>query len=209
MPKARPQRVIVEFDDGTRSEASFEALPSQLQFELLREPFVSRPSPDPEAEKFVLLEWKDGWKEVVEVGADCSEINRYYVISRPEDVGRLSLKRGDGYPELIEIARKPLDLKRITFLGTFRLSLERSSREGKKVDHFFKLSEGKDAIQEELEAFKRALREERMDLDQMRAQDPDRQQEDYERIRRKMGLKAAQRQQDVLDFIALLARLAG
>ena len=71
----------------------------------------------------------------MEVDAACAEINRYYVISRPEDVGRLSLNKMDDYPELIEIVRKPLDLRRITFLDTFKISLERSDREGKKMDH--------------------------------------------------------------------------
>jgi hypothetical protein len=91
--------------------------------ELLRQPFASQPSKTPEQEKYVILEWDDGWREVIQVSAACADINRYYVISRPEDVGRLSLNKEDGYPELIEIVRKPLDLKRITFLNTFQLSL--------------------------------------------------------------------------------------
>ena len=209
MPRSRPQKVVIEFDDGFKTEARFDALPSQLQFELLRQPFASQPSENPEQEKFVLLEWDDGWREVIEVDADCSEINRYYVISRPEDVGRLSLNKEDGYPELVEIVRKPRDLKRITFLDTFQLSLERSHREGKKLDHFFALSKAGDAISEEVEAFKRAVEEEGVDLQDLKSQNPDQQRKGYERIRRKMGIKAAQRQQDVYDFIAYLARIAG
>lgn len=209
MHRSKPQKVVIEFDDGSKTEASFDALPSQLQFELLRQPFASQPSKNPDQEKYVLVEWDDGWREVIEVDADCSEINRYYVISRPEDVGRLSLNKEDDYPELIEIVRKPLDLKRITFLDTFQLSLERSDREGKKIDHFFALSKEGDAISEEMETFKRAVEEEGLDLQDLKSQDPDQQREGYERIRRKMGLKAAQRQQDVYDFIAYLARVAG
>lgn len=207
MPKPKPRKVIVEFDDGSKVEASFEGLPSQLQFELLRQPFASRPSPNPEQEKFVLLEWDDGWKEVVEVDTTCSEINRYYVISRPEDVGRLSLNKEDDYPELIEVVRKPLDLKKITFLDTFHLSLERSDREGKKTDHFFHLSKQGEAIKEEIDALKRAAAEEGIDFRELGSQDARQMAEKYETIRRKMGLKAAQRQQDVLDFVAYLARL--
>jgi hypothetical protein len=209
MPRSKPQKVVIEFDDGSKKEASFDVLPSQLQSELLRQPFASRPSANPEQEKFVLLEWDDGWREVVEVDAACSEINRYYVISRPEDVGRLSLNKKDDYPELIEIVRKPRDLKRISFLDTFQLSLERSDREGKKIDHFFKLSKAGDAISEEMGAFKRAVEEEGLDLEALKSRDPDQQREGYERIRRRMGLKAAQRQQDVYDFIAYLAKVSG
>lgn len=204
-----PQKVIIEFDNGSKTETSFDALPTQLQSELLRQPFASQPSPRPEQEKFVLLEWDDGWKEAIEVNPTCSEINRYYVISRPEDVGRLSLNKGDGYPELIEIVRKPLHLNRITFLNTFQVSLERSDREGKKTDHFFKLTKEGNALSDELEALKKVVAEKGIDLQELRSQDPVKLQEQYETIRRKMGIKAAQRQQDVLDFIAYLAKLIG
>jgi hypothetical protein len=206
MHRSKPQKVVIEFDDGSKTEASFDALPSQLQLELLRQPFASQPSKNPDQEKYVLLEWDDGWREVIQVDAACSEINRYYVISRPEDVGRLSLNKEGDYPELIEIVRKPLDLKRITFLDTFQLSLERSDREGKKIDHFFALSKAGDAISEEMEAFKRAVEEVGIDLQDLWSQEPGQLAEQYEKIRRKMGIKAAQRQQDVLDFIAYLVK---
>ena len=206
MPRSKPHKVVIEFDDGSKTEAGFDALPSQLQLELLRQPFASQPSKNPDQEKYVLLEWDDGWREVIQVDAACSEINRYYVISRPEDVGRLSLNKEDDYPELVEIVRKPRDLKRITFLDTFKLSVERSAREGKKIDHFFKLSKEGDAISEEMEAFKRAVEELGVDLQDLRSQEPGQLVEQYEKIRRKMGIKAAQRQQDVLDFIAYLVK---
>ena len=205
-PKA--QKIVVEFEDGSIAEASYDTLPRKLQLELLRQPFASQPSLNPEQEKFVLLEWDDGWKEVIEVDIACSEINRYYVISRPEDVGRLSLNKQDSYPELIEIVRKPMDLKKITFLNTFQLCLERSHREGKKTDHFFVLSQENNALSDEIKAFKKAVAESGIDLKQIRSQDPGLMQEQYEVIRRKMGLKAVQRQQDVWDFIAYLTRIS-
>ena len=208
MSRSRPQKVVVEFDDGSKAEASFDTLPSQLQMELLRQPFASLPSQNPEQEKFVLLEWDDGWKEVLEVDARCTHINRYYVINRPEDVGRLSLNRQDGYPELIEIARKPLDLKKITFLDTFQLTLERSEREGKKTDHFFGLSKNGNALSDEINAFKKAAADSGVVLKEMGAQELNQLREKYEMIRRKMGLNAARRQQDLFDFIAYMAKAA-
>ena len=209
MPRPKPQKVVIEFEDGSKKESSFETLPSHLQWELLRQPFASQASETPEQEKYVILEWDDGWREVIQVDAACADINRYYVISRPEDVGRLSLNKEEGYPELIEIVRKPMDLKRITFLDTFELSLDRSDREGKKIDHFFTLSKEGDAIQEEMEAFRKAVTEEGYDLQELHSQDPEQLKEVYERIRRKIGIKAAQRQQDALDFIAFLTKAAG
>lgn len=209
MSRPKPKKIVVEFDDGSIAEANFDTLPSRLRFELLRQPFASQPSPNPENEKFLLLEWKDGWKEVIEVDATCKDINRYYVISRPEDVGRLSLKKQNGYPELIEIERNPLDLKKITFLDTYQLTLKRSDREGKKTDHFFSLAKEGNALSDEKKAFKQAVAETGVDPIAIRSQDPTKLHEKYELIRRKMGLKATRRQQDVYDFIVYLAKAAG
>jgi hypothetical protein len=208
MSRSTPQKIVIQFSDGSSTESPFHALPAQLQFDILRQPFASRPSPEPEKEKFVLLEWEDGWTEVVEVDATCTEINRYYVISRPEDIGRLSLNKPDGYPELIEIVRKPLNLKKITFLNTFQLTLERSDREGKKTDHFFELTKKGDTLTDAVRSFKKVVKEEGIDLQKLQSQGPDHLGEQYEKIRRKMGIKATHRQQDVLDFMAFLAKIA-
>jgi len=206
MSRPRPQEIIVEFNDGSRAAASFESLPTSLQFEILRQPFASKPNPDPEKERFVLLEWNDGWKEVIQVDAACTEINRYYVISRVEDIGRLSLNMENGYPELIEVVRKPLNLKEITFMDAFELTLERSVREGRKTDHFFSLTKKGEGFSETIATFKKVVKEEDIDLKDLRSQEPAALSEQYEKIRRKMDIKAGLRQQDVLDFIAYLVK---
>ncbi len=205
MKRPMPQRIVIEFDDGSEAESPFDALPTPLQVDILSQPFASLPSPDPTQEKFLLLEWEDGWKEVTLVDPNCTQINRYYVISRPEDVGRLSINKGDGYPELIEIGRRPLNIKRITFLSTFHLTKKQSDREGKKIDHFFELSQEGDALSETLNDFRRVVEEEGIDLKDLRSRDQDQSGELYEKIRRKLGIKASSRQQDVYDFIAYLA----
>ena len=205
MSRSKPKTITVEFEDGSKAEADFAALTEQLKFELLRQPVFSRPSPHPEEEKFVLMEWVDGWKEVVEVDSECSEINRYYVITRPEDVGRLSLKRGGGYPELIEVTRDPLNLKKIIFLNDYEINLERSDREGKKVDHFFSLDKRDSFLSEIMDLFRKVVDEAGFTVDQLRSQEPDQARARYQKIARKMGIKAAQRQQDLFDFISHLA----
>ena len=92
MARPKPLKITLEFDDGSKSEVVFETLPTSLQREILRQPFSNKPNKKPDSEKYLLLEWDDGWKEVLRVDAACTEINRYYVISREEKVGRLSLK---------------------------------------------------------------------------------------------------------------------
>ena len=202
----KPQKVIIEYNDGMKLESSFDDLPATLQSEILRQPFASRPSPNPENEKYLILEWDDGWKEVIQMDDRCADINRYYVISRPEDVGRLSINKQDDYPELIEITRKPMDLKRITFLDAFQISPDRSDREGSKTDHFFKLIKENSPLGEEMKIFKKAMEEEGIEPDELKSLDLIQAREQYEKLRRRMGLKAGQRQQDVFDFICYLAK---
>ena len=208
MPRPRPQKITVEFDDGSKSSASYDTLPTPLQFEIERQPIFTKPSSKPEEERFVLLEWEDGWKEVIEVDEGCTDINRYYVISRPEDVGRLSLDKKDGYPQLIEIIRRPSSVQKITFLDTFQLTLDKSTREGKKTDHFFSLTKMGDALSELVKDLKNAVAEKGLDLQELRSKEPDQLRELYEEIRREMGIQAGQRQQDVYDFFAYLAKIA-
>lgn len=207
MPRSNPKKITVEFDDGSKASIPFDSLPDTLQLEILGQPFASKPSTKPKEEKFALLEWDDGWKEVIEVASNCKDINRYYVISRSEDMGRLSLNKDDGYPELIEITRRPKNLERITFVDTFRLTLDKSTREGKKIDHFYNLSKETDAMSEILKAFKTALKEEEADGEQLLSVEPALQKERLENIRQKMGIMAGRRQQDALDFILYLAAI--
>jgi hypothetical protein len=208
MPRPAPRKILIEYDDGSKMASPFDALPVPLQAEILRQPFAGRPSPSPEKEKFVVLEWDDGWKEVIEVDRRCTGINRYYVISRPEDIGRLSLGKEDGYPELLEIIRKPLDLKRLSFVDTFRLGPARSEREGKKTDHFFPLTKDRDGLSGLYHAFKQALAEEGIGLKELKEQEPAKLGEILERIGRKLGIKAGKRQQDLLDFFVYLSKNA-
>ena len=203
MPRPSPKKVTIEFDGGVKAESSFDALPGPLQSEILRQPFASLPSPNPEQDKFVLLEWDDGYKEVVKVDPACTAINRYTVITRPEDVGRLSLNMDGAFPELIEIGRRPLGLKRITFVDTVQVTLDKSEREGKKFDHFFKLAKGGDARAEQVDALKKAASAESIDLKQLKSQDPAQARPQLEKLRRRLGLKGDS-QQDVLDFVTSL-----
>jgi len=206
MPWMKAARVIIEFEDGSTAENDFENLPSQLQSELMRQPFASQTCTDSKKGKFLFLEWKDGWKETIQVDPTCSEINRYYVISRVEDAGRLSINKEDGYPELIEITRKPMELKRIHFSDTFSTSLEKSDREGKKTDHFFKLSKEGNMAADILAAFKQACTDTGIDAGTIGIANSTESKKLHETLRTKMDLKAGLRVQDVYDFIVELAQ---
>ncbi|MBI5603208.1 MAG: hypothetical protein HY879_07620 [Deltaproteobacteria bacterium] len=207
MSQPRPKMVTVEFEDGSKTTVVFDSLPLSFQKELLNHPIFSRPSPFPEKEKYLLLEWEDGWKEVIRVDPACSGINRYYVISRPEDRGRLSLNKPDGYPELIEINRKPLQLIRIHFEETFSLTKSKSLREGSKTDHFFHLEKTEDVLSETILTLRKAIEGDGLDLRKLKDFPSARLQDVAAKIWAKLGIRAGQRQQDLYDFIAALVRL--
>ena len=195
--------VIVEYDDGTQASASYQSLTAQCRWELERQPAFRRPSPAPDKEKYLILTWEDGWREVHKVDAGCTDFNRYYVIARPEDVGRLSINKTDGYPELVEIGRRPLSLKSVALGGTWALVLDQTTREGKKTDHFFKMSPAADVITEMKRQFRQVLAEEKL-TDEIDSLSPEKRIEEYEKIRKRMKLSAGFNQQDVIDFLAYL-----
>ena len=202
MSRPIPTKMVLEYEDGSSSSSSFEELPGTLQRGILRQPSFSAPSPHPEKEKYVLLEWDDGWKEVIQVDESCKDINRYYVIRRPEEVGRLSLNSSGEYPELIEIIRKPMNLKKITFSGTHELALDKSIREGKKTDHFFACNRNGDSLSELKDSFRKALEDEGVSLEELKSKDGNQLRGLFGRMKKRMDIKAGEREQDVFDFMA-------
>jgi hypothetical protein len=208
MQRPYPVKLRIEYNDGSVAETAFVDLPQTLRNDLQRQPFASQPDPEPDQGKYLVLEWDDGWQEVIAVDPDCVAINRYYVIARPEEVGRLSLNKRNDLPELVEIQRSPLHLKRITFLHSWELAPDHSTREGRKTEHFFRLTNEGPAFADQLEALDRALAETGIAPEDLRGPAGSTLLEGYERIRRSMGLNATLSRQDAYDFIACLARIA-
>jgi hypothetical protein len=209
MTRPRPKRIVIEFEDGARSEASYRDLPSVLWAEILRQPFASRQRPADEPGHFVLMEWTDGWREVSSVDPSCTGLHRYHVITRPEDVGRLSLAKPDGYPELLEISRRPLEVARITTTESFALGEAKLIREGKKTERHFALVRDGERLAELRAELRVALREEGTDPNDVLSADPSIFRPACESLQRRMGLRPAYRQQDVVDFIRHLVWTLG
>lgn len=209
MAERKPKQLVLEYDDGTRKSVEFSALPALLQFDILRQPFAGGATPDPAEEgAFVLLEWEDGWKEVFQVDPVYTDIIRYYVITRSEDVGRLSLRRGEGYPELIEVMRRPLGLRRIAFDHDYALEKGSRRREGKKYEQEFSLVPISEPFAAELDAFRREVAAAGRTPQDLLSLDVGDLGAVLDDIRRRMGLVAGRRQRDVLNFVAYLAKRA-
>lgn len=136
-----PKRIIVEYEDGTHREAFFGTLSKETQTELSAlEALENRPTKT--LKNYILLQWQDGWKEVVAVEGRSNELLRYYTIERLEEVGRLSLGTGDDYPLLQLIKRLPGHIESILYIGnqgpqSYRMEEKVTVREGGKVEHIF------------------------------------------------------------------------
>ena len=117
MSIAKPIKVKVEYNDGSVRECGADDLSQEGKEALAKLGLLSFSIKDlDEGNKYVLVEWKNGWKEVFSVPPDVTEIRNYLVIRRAEEIGRLFLDKKEEHPELIEILRKPKDVERITLL---------------------------------------------------------------------------------------------
>jgi hypothetical protein len=117
MTMSLPKRVIVEYDDGNRKEASFADLSDEGRLELARLGLCPVPPPVAETDHYLLLRWKDGWNEVIGLEKAGTELLRYYCLERVERLGRLSVEVRDDYPMLHIINRLPGEVERILLLG--------------------------------------------------------------------------------------------
>lgn len=114
---SKPVKIKVEYDDGSVRESDIEDLSREGQKELLALGLIPFSTEEQtEEKKYVLIEWKNGWKEAFSVPPDVIEVRNYYVIRRAEETGRLFLNKAEGCPELIEILRKPKDVEKVTLL---------------------------------------------------------------------------------------------
>lgn len=201
-----PRALTLEYPDGSRVELPFADLPLSLQAEVLKQPAAGLPSPDPGSEKYVVVEWEDGWREVVQVDPTCTGLKRYYVISRVEEVGRLSLETEDGYPELVQIDRRPLGVRRITFGQPVAVTPLSSEREGKKTDHWFSLEPALGTEGDLRTGVVAAAEAEGVSLADLRtAGATDELRTRARAVAARVGLVAGSRQQDLYDFLASVA----
>lgn len=108
------QKLVVQYENGLEQEIPASDLPEKMLSELAAIG-SEKNGTEGDTKRYLLLEWKDGWKEVLRVPGDATDLIRYFVIRRPEEQGRLVIERKDAdYPELVEIIRKPKELKRVT-----------------------------------------------------------------------------------------------
>jgi len=223
-----PKRLVVEYEDGSTSRIDFNKLSRSSQLEISRAGSHSS-SPMGYSEKYLLLEWRDGWREVVVVKGDSIELLRYYVIQRIEEQGRLSVEVGTSYPQLLIINRTPRDLNGLLVVGNerakyYELKSEVEAWEGvfeaggkkeyvkyDKTDEKYpqECREGATRLAGLMNSLELQLNEKNLSAEELLARDRNTKVKEYAEIALRMGIRGKEMQQDVYGFIELMVtRLA-
>ncbi len=216
------KRIIVEYEDGSRREAPFSKLSEKGQSELSALGLCEAPQT---GKSYVVLQWKDGWKEVLAVNEKAVEILRYYTIERMEEIGRLSLEIADANPELSFVKRRPADIKDILFVGNealqaYTLEEKATVKEGGKVEHFFYDKKRPGFSMEEagtastrygaiLDTLKAELKKKKLKARAVLAMSEDKRVAVCKELARSSGLRGSERQRDVYGFIQLAMEALG
>ena len=157
--------------------------------------------------KYVMMKWKDGWQEVVAVEGDVVDFNKYYVIERLEQYGRLVLNRPKGaVPDLIVIDRDPTGIEKVALLDgddqQRTLAAKDTYREGTRLEYNYNLPEGGDLSGELTAKLKEVLAAKGMSAKDLLLKGD----ADIIAVAKAANIVGARSQQDLVHFIKLLLR---
>jgi hypothetical protein len=227
---SRPTKVVVQYEDGSSQEVDYARIDGETRRRLAQLGVAPIGDRIGSAKHYLLMQWKDGWQEVVAIDKDTADLLRYYVIERIDDRGRLSLETGEDYPELLVIERTPRDLVAAVVVGgdgvkSYALdnSVERwegifdagGKREHVKFDktsdkYPHEVSTSGEALVPVLEAFRAELDKAGLDAAALLALDEPARLEAYRGLASGAGVRGFSSQEDVYGFVqAMITRLGG
>lgn len=222
-----PKQLIVSYENGSTKKFDFNKLDRGMQSELAKLGLCPPPLEISPAKHFVLLQWKDGWKEVIGSDKDAVDLLRCFVIRRIEDRGRLAFEVGEEYPDLYILRRMPMDLNRLWIVGegsvkSYDLGKEVERWEGTfdaggklenvkwdKIDpekYPSEVHEGPEILQETLDTLEKALDTMGVGAQGLLGMEESQRAEAYSEIAKALGVRGYQRQADVYGFMELLVK---
>jgi hypothetical protein len=219
------KRLIVEYEDSSTREIDFKKLGRAFQREICRVGVCSAPA-DAFSESYLLMHWKDGWKEVVAIDGDYSDLMRYYVIQRIEERGRLALEVGASYPQLFIIKRMPRDIDSLLIVGCDYVKYYELESEVETSDGIFELggkreyvkydktdikyphesSDESKVLAELVNSLKHELDKKGLTAAGLLAKDQNTRIKEYKDIAQDIGIRGRELQNDVYGFIELIMR---
>ncbi len=224
MKKLKSLRLV--YEDGTEKVLDASELEASLQSALAGSGLSEAPPEISPAGNYLVMEWKDGWQEVMAVNSDIAELLRYYVIRRIENKGRLVLDTGADYPELTIVERTPMDISRILLVGesgvrSYSLEHEIEGYEGtfeaggkkeftkydrENPDFNNNLSISPESIKGIMKSISNILADKKLSPDKLLAMEKDRRIREYAGIAKTAGIRGVKKQSDVYGFVELVLK---
>ena len=221
-----PKRLVVEYEDSSTKEVDFNKVDSQTRFKLAELGLCPPPDQMGSSKHYLILQWQDGWQEVLGVDKDSIELLRYYVIQRIEDRGRLSFEVGAEYPELYIVRRAPRGLNGLLIVSDGSVKLYGLESEVERWEGIFeaggkkeyvkfdntdsqypqKCSEAPAALDRLADSLKGKLDSRDLSPQKLLAMDESRRIAEYKEIAREIGIRGSERQEDVYGFIELMVK---
>ena len=135
-----PKALVIEYEDGSSKRTEFRDLSRETWLALSKLKLCPPPVTTKGSDHYVLLRWKDGWKEVVGVPRKAAELLRFYTVERTEEVGRMSFDVSEDYPMLFLVKRLPRGIERLLLVGPggakeYVLEEKKTIKEGGKIEH--------------------------------------------------------------------------
>jgi len=224
MKKLKSLKLI--YEDGTEKSLELNEIDASVQ-SALAAAGLSTPPPDiSQSTNYLIIQWKDGWQEVLAINSDTADLLRYYVIRRIEDKGRLVLDTGADYPELLVVERTPMDVSRIFiadnsgvkscslefelegYEGTFEAGGKKEYTKYDRDNPYFKNMSDKspENIADIRNAVIEALSKKNFTPGQLLAMDKDSRIREYAGLAKAAGIRGVKTQSDVYGFMELILK---
>jgi len=219
----RPKRLIIEYDDGRTEEIDCSRVPKGFLKELSRlKPVLPHQDSHEPSRHYVLLKWKDGWQEVVEIDKTSVDLLRYYVLERAERVGRMTFETKERYPHLLRVDRLPRELDSLLIIGRKGArcyDLKRSEEVGEldhidydKAERHFRITKDERAelrVREIIDALQRECDKKDLTVDELLVMDTVQRIGAYKELATALGLNPMKKREDAYGLVQIiLERLA-
>ncbi len=212
---------MVEYEDGSTKAIEFSQLSPSTCLELSEKGLCPPPAEKSEPlRNYCLLQWKNGWQEVIGIDKNPLELLRYYILERVEEVGRLALEVKGEYPVLFTIERLPKELQRIMILGKeeskgYSLEPKIKKEEGDKIEHveFDKAERHFQSEQDQgaetwygelVNSLKAELEKRGLTAEKILTREPAQRINEYKELAKRLTIRAMGKQEDVYGLMQLM-----
>jgi hypothetical protein len=167
-----------------------------------------------------LLQWKDGWKEVVGIPRKAAELLRFYTVERTEEVGRMAFHVAEDYPMLFLVKRLPKEIESLLLVGPggakeYVLEEKKTVKEGGKIEHVLydkkdpgrgeQDGKGADAWVAELaDALNGELKKKGLTAEKLLSSSEAEKAQVYQELSKTLGIRGMEKQEDVQGFLQFM-----